>query len=58
MATTPTLILIAITHTLMVIMVLERGVGVTGVMAVGVIMVLGVRVTEVMGGIADSPFFG
>ncbi len=58
MATTRTLILMAITHTPTVIMVLEHGVGVTGVMAVGVIMVLGVRVTEVMGDIADNTFFG
>ena len=64
----------AITHTPMVIMVLGRGVRVTGVMVdgvimvlgvrvtgvmvEGVIMVLGVRVTGVMGGIADNTFFG
>jgi hypothetical protein len=42
----------------MVIMVLGCGVGVTGVMVDGVIMVLGVRVTEVMVGIADNTFFG
>ena len=41
-------ILIAITHIPMVIMVLERGVQVTGVMGEGVTMVLGVRVTGVM----------
>jgi hypothetical protein len=58
MATTPTLILMAITGTPMVIMVFERGVRVTEVMVDGVIMVLGVRVTEVTGGIADSTFFG
>jgi hypothetical protein len=55
MSTTPTLILMAITHTPIVIMVLGRGVRVAGVMVDGDIMVLGVRVT---GGIADSTFFG
>ena len=74
MATTPILILMAITHTPMVIMVLGHGVRVigvmvdgvimvpgvrvTGVMADGVIMVLGVRVTGGMVGIADNIFFG
>ena len=58
MATTLIPILMAITHTPIVIMVLERGVRVTGVMVDGVIMVLGVRVTGVMVGIADSTFFG
>lgn len=53
-----TRILMAITHTPIVIMVLGRGVQVTGVMVDGVIMVLGVRVTGVMGGIADKTFFG
>ncbi len=38
----------AITHTPMVIMVLGRGVRVTGVMVDGVIMVIGVPVTGVM----------
>jgi hypothetical protein len=46
MATIP--ILIAITHTPMVIMVLGRGVRVTGVMVDGAIMALGVRITGVM----------
>ena len=45
---TPTLILMVITHTPMVIMVFGRGVRVTGVMVDGVIMVIGVRVTGVM----------
>jgi len=58
MATTLIAIFIPIIHTPMVIMVLGRGVGVTGVMMGGVIMVLGVRVTEVMVGIADNTFFG
>ena len=48
MATTPTPILMAITHTPMVIMGLGRGVRVIGVMVDEVIMVLGVRVTGVM----------
>jgi hypothetical protein len=48
MATTPTLILMAITHTPMVIMALGRGVRVIGVMVDGVIMVIGARVTGVM----------
>ena len=47
----------AITHTPIVIMVLGRGVRVTGVMVDGVIMVLGVRV-GVMGGIPDRIFSG
>jgi hypothetical protein len=51
-------ILIAITHIPMVIMVLGRGVRVTGVMAYGVIMVLGARVTGGMRGIADNTFIG
>ena len=76
MTTTPTLILIAmaITHTLIVIMVLDGGARVTGDMGDGVIMVIevrvtgvmvdevilvpGVRVTGVRVGIADSTFFG
>ena len=58
MTTTLIPILMAITHTPIVIMVLGRGVRVTGVMVDGVIMVLGVRVTGVMGGIADNTFFG
>jgi len=56
MATIP--ILIAITHIPMAIMVPGRGVLVTGVIGEGVIMVLGVRVTGVVGGIADNTFFG
>ena len=56
MATTPIPILMAITHTPTVIMVL--GDTVTGVMADGVTMVLGVRVTGVTVGIADSTFCG
>lgn len=48
MATTPILILMAITPTPMVIMVLGRGVRVTGVMADEGIMVIEVRVTGVM----------
>jgi len=47
-------ILIAITHIPMVIMVLERGVQVTGVMVDEVITVLGVLVTGVTRGIADK----
>ena len=42
----------------MVIMGLGRGVRVIGVMADGIIMVLGVGVTGGMGGIADNTFFG
>ena len=57
MATTPPPIFMAITHTPMVIMVLGRGARVIGVMVAGVIMVLGVRVTGVMGDIADNTFF-
>jgi len=51
MTTTPTLIHIAmaITHTLIVIMVLDGGARVTGDMGDGVIMVIEVRVTGVMG---------
>lgn len=74
MAITLIPILMVITHTPMVIMVLGRGVRVTGVMVDGVIMVIGVRVTAVMvegvimvlggrvtgvmGDIADNTFFG
>ena len=69
MATTPTLILMATTHTPMVIMVFEGGVRVTGVMVDGGEPGFGVRVTGVMvdggkpgfrdiGGIADSTSFG
>lgn len=58
MATTLIPILIATTHTPMVIMVLGRGGRVTGVMADGVIMGLGVPVTGGMAGIADKTFFG
>jgi hypothetical protein len=53
----------AITHPPMVIMVLGRGVRVTGVMVGGVIMVdgdimvIGVRVTGGTGGIADNTLF-
>ena len=52
MTTTPTLIHIAmaITHTLIVIMVLDGGARVTGDMGDGVIMVIEVRVTGVMVG--------
>jgi hypothetical protein len=38
--------------------IMVLGVRVTGVMVDGVIMVLGVRVTGVMVGIADNTFFG
>ena len=53
MATTPTLILMAITHTPMVIMVFGGGVRVTGVMVDG-----GEPGFPDIGGIADSTFFG
>jgi len=53
MATTPTLIVMVITHTPMVIMVLGRGVGVTGVMVEG-----GEPGFRDIGGIADSSLFG
>ena len=53
MASTPTLILMAITPTPMVIMVSGRGVRVTGVMVEG-----GEPGFRDIGGIADSPFFG
>jgi hypothetical protein len=53
MATTPTLIVMAITHTPMVIMAFGRGVRVTGVMVDG--GELGFRD---IGGIADSTFCG
>jgi hypothetical protein len=64
MATTPTLILIAITHTRMVIMVFGHGSRVTGIMVGVGPMVTGVIVDggeagfRVIGGIADSTFFG
>jgi len=48
----------ATTHIPMVIMVLGRGGRVTGGMADGVIMVLGVPVTGGVAGIADKTFFG
>ena len=53
MATTPTPILMAITHTPMVIMALGRGVRITGVMVGG-----GEPGLRDIGGIADSTFFG
>ena len=58
MATTLIPILIATTHIPLVIMVLGRGGRVTGGMADGVIMVLGVPVTGGVAGIADKTFFG
>jgi hypothetical protein len=58
MATTLISILMGITHIPIVIMVPGRGVRATGVMVDGVIMVLEVRVTGGMRGIADNSFFG